>query len=231
MNRATMRRRPRVPWGFVALATLLVAVSALGCHPASAAADGADAADGGAAPLRAGDIVFQTSTSKQSAAIQHATHSPFTHVGMIVHADGKLAVFEAEGTVHTTPLEAWIARAPASFVARRLKDAASLLTTAGQAKLVTEGRKHMGKPYDAAFDWSDEKMYCSELVWKSYHEALGIDLGAPRPLRSFALTSAGVHAALVQRYGKSIPLDAPMISPQQIFESDLLETVRDDRKN
>jgi hypothetical protein len=44
------------------------------------------------------------------------------------------------------------------------------------------------------------------------------------------LTSPLVRTALAQRYGKAtIPLDSVMIAPQQIFDSELLETVRDDR--
>jgi hypothetical protein len=38
-------------------------------------------ASASAAPLRDGDIIFHTSRSAQSVAIQHATHSPYSHVG------------------------------------------------------------------------------------------------------------------------------------------------------
>jgi uncharacterized protein YycO len=203
----------------IAIALPLVAP---GCHESPSAAP--------TSPVRAGDIVFQTTGSKQSLAIQAATHSMLTHVGMIAHADGHLVVYEAEGTVHTTPLDAWIARAPSTFVVRRLKDPGRFFTPEGTAKLVAASKRFMGRPYDPAFDWSDDKMYCSELVWKTYREAFGLDLGSPRPLRSFDLTSPTVRNALTQRYGKTtIPLDSVMISPQQIFDSELLETVRDDR--
>jgi hypothetical protein len=179
-------------------------------------------------PLRTGDIVFQTSKSAQSDAIQLATHSTFTHVGIVAHEGGKLVVYEALGTVHTTPIEAWIARSPETFVAKRLKNSNVVFDSPTRTKLVEVGKRHLGKPYDAAFDWSDSKMYCSEVVWKIYHE-IGVDLGIPRALREFDLTSPVVKTALEQRYGKKVPLDAPMISPQQIFDSDALETVQDAR--
>jgi hypothetical protein len=98
-------------------------------------------------------------------------------------------------------------------------------------KLAAEGKKQLGKPYDGAFDWSDSKMYCSELVWKIFHAALGVDLGEPKPLRSFDLTSPEVHAALSKRYGRSIPLDSVMIAPQEIYDSDLLEWVQGARES
>ncbi len=205
----------------IAIAIFALALGVSGCQEAPSAHP--------APGLRAGDVVFQTSASRQSLAIQAATHSALTHVGMIAHADGHLVVYEAEGTVHTTPLDAWIARAPTTFVARRLKDASRLFTPEATTKLVAVSKRHMGKPYDSAFDWSDDKMYCSELVWKTYREALGVDLGSPRPMRSFDLTSPLVRTALAQRYGKAVPLDSLVIAPQQIFDSELLETVRDDR--
>ena len=44
-------------------------------------------------------------------------------------------------------------------------------------RLKDEGLKFKGKPYDQYFGWSDEKIYCSELVWKMYKSALGMELG------------------------------------------------------
>jgi uncharacterized protein YycO len=207
----------------IALAVMVVAVAAFALQRSSAARAREDT------PLRSGDVVFQTSSSAQSRAIGLATHSRLTHVGIVAHLKERLVVLEAEGTVKTTPLEEWIARSPRSFVARRLKDGAHVLTTEAKQKLAAEGKKHLGKPYDASFEWSDQKMYCSELVWKVVHNALGIDLGEPKPLHTFDLSSPEVKAALAQRYGKSVPENVVMISPEQIFESELLETVRDDR--
>ena len=49
-----------------------------------------------AAPaVRDGDIIFHTSRSAQSAAIQRATHSPYSHFGIILYRDDKPFVFEA----------------------------------------------------------------------------------------------------------------------------------------
>lgn len=36
-----------------------------------------------------GDIIFQTSLSSQSLAIQKATHSPYSHMGIIILKNGK----------------------------------------------------------------------------------------------------------------------------------------------
>jgi hypothetical protein len=48
-----------------------------------------------------GDIIFQTSLSSQSLAIQRATHSKYSHMGQIVLRDGAPYVLEASATVST----------------------------------------------------------------------------------------------------------------------------------
>ena len=48
-----------------------------------------------------GDIIFQISRSSQSKAIQLATHSDYSHTGMLVIRNKKPYVFEAVGPVNT----------------------------------------------------------------------------------------------------------------------------------
>lgn len=176
-----------------------------------------------AEPLRDGDIVFHTSRSAQSLAIQRATHSPYSHMGIVLFRDGRPFVFEAIATVRYTPLERWTARGAGGLhVVRRLKQP---LTAAQAAKLRTSAARYAGKPYDLFFEWSDDRIYCSELVWKMYRDALGIEIGEKQKLRDFDLTDATVRAKLRERYGNSIPREEPVISPAAIFESALLRTV------
>ncbi len=178
----------------------------------------------GAESLRDGDIVFHTSRSTQSVAIQRATGSPWSHMGVVVHRDGKPFVFEAIATVRYTPLGRWTARGEGGHhVVKRLKRG---LTPAQAKKLRESAGDFAGKPYDLYFEWSDERIYCSELVWKMYHQALGIDIGARQELREFDLDDAAVKAKIRERYGTRVPLDEPVISPAAIFDSPLLETVR-----
>jgi hypothetical protein len=174
--------------------------------------------------FRDGDIIFHTSKSAQSAAIQRATHSPYSHVGVILFQGGKPFVFEAVATVRYTPLEQWIARGDGGrYVVRRL---ARNLSTTDIARLRDSARQFLGKPYDLYFEWSDARIYCSELVWKMYHQALGIDLGKLQRLREFDLRDAVVKAKMRERYGAKIPLDEPVISPARLFDSNLLISIR-----
>jgi len=194
--------------------TLRLLFAAACCFAASVAS---------AAGWRDGDIIFHTSRSSQSAAIQRATHSPYSHVGIVFIRDGKPYVFEAIATVRYTPLATWIARGDGGrYVVRRLKQAP---TPAQVAKLRKVAQSFEGKPYDLYFEWSNTRIYCSELVWKMYDQALGVKLGELQRLREFDLTDAAVKSKMRERYGTHVPLDEPVISPGAQFASPLLETV------
>jgi len=124
------------------------------------------ARDVSAADLQEGDIIFQTSLSAQSRAIQLATHSPYSHMGIVFRSANGWHVLEAVQPVKYTPLEKWIQRGKdAHYVVKRLKDP-SVLTPEVLGRMKTAGKAMLAKPYDLAFSWSDDKIYCSELVWK-----------------------------------------------------------------
>jgi hypothetical protein len=176
-----------------------------------------------ATPLRDGDLIFQTSRSGQSLAIQRATHSPWSHMGVIVLRDGKPFVFEASATVRYTPLTKWAARGTdGRYTVKRLKRAP---TPAQTGRLRTSAGKYAGRPYDLYFEWTDERIYCSELAWKMYRDALGIEVGARQKLREFDLSDPAVQAKMRERYGSHVPLNEPVISPAAMYDSPLLETV------
>lgn len=174
-------------------------------------------------PMRDGDLIFHTSRSTQSLAIQRATGSRYSHMGVVLYRDGKPWVYEAVGPTVYTPLNRWIARGEGGhYVLKRLR---APLSTAQQRKLRAQADSFGGLDYDSSFEWSDKKMYCSEVVWKLYDRSLGIKIGRLQRLRDFKLDDPVVKAKLRERYGKTVPLDEPVISPAAMFESPLLVTV------
>ena len=71
--------------------------------------------------IQSGDIIFQTSTSNQSKAIQLATNSKYSHMGIIYENDGAYFVYEAVQPVKLTPLQTWIQRGKnGHYVIKRL---------------------------------------------------------------------------------------------------------------
>ncbi|HEY3516317.1 MAG TPA: YiiX family permuted papain-like enzyme [Gammaproteobacteria bacterium] len=174
---------------------------------------------------RDGDIVFHTSRSAQSLAIQLATKSPYSHMGIVYLRDGKPFVFEAVQPVKITPLDEWIERGERQhFVAKRLRDADTRLTAETLRKMRAAGEQLAGKDYDPYFEWSDERIYCSELVWKIFERGAGIELGGRQTIAAFDLSHPTVQAKLKERYGDRVPLDEVVISPAAIFAAADLDT-------
>ena len=176
--------------------------------------------------LKEGDLIFQTSLSRQSMAVQLATHSPYSHCGIIFKKDNDFKVLEAVQPVKYTALDSWMAKGrEGQYIIRRLKNSDKILTKEVIEKLKKEGNQFINKKYDIYFDWSDEKMYCSELIWKVYKRGAGIEIGKLQQLKDFDLSSKAVKEKMKERYGDNIPINDTVISPVSIFNSDLLETV------
>ncbi len=175
---------------------------------------------------RNGDVVFQTSRSSQSLAIQLATKSPYSHMGIVYLRNGEPFVFEAVQPVKLTPLRAWIERGDdGHFVAKRLREADSRLTFETLQRMRVAGEELSGKDYDLYFEWSDDRIYCSELVWKVFERGAGIRLGDQQTIADFDLSHPAVQAKVRERYGDQVPLGEIVVSPAAIFSATELVTV------
>jgi len=185
---------------------------------------------GQASPLlQTGDLVFQSERGDFARAIQLATHSPYNHVGMIFIKSGKTLVFEAMGPVQFTPLEEWVRRGKGGrYAVKRLKNADKILTPEVLQKMDLLTRKFTGKAYDWTFGLSDKKIYCSELVWKMYRQSTGLELGHFQKLKELNLSPPLVQQQMREKFGPYIPLGLKIISPGQVFNSDLLKTLPQD---
>lgn len=173
-----------------------------------------------------GDIIFQTSKSSQSKAIQLATKSKYSHMGIIYKIDGQLFVYEAIQPVKLTLLNEWINRGEnGHYVIKRLKNSDEILTQTTLTKMKDVGDKFKGKNYDLYFEWTDDKIYCSELVWKIYKEGANIEIGDLEELSDFDLSNKIVQEKMKERYGNNVPMDEKVISPAEMFNSDKLKIV------
>lgn len=89
------------------------------------------------------------------------------------------------------------------------------------------GERYRDRNYDLYFEWNDERIYCSELVWKVYKQGAGVEIGRLQRLRELDLSHPAVRAKMKERYGGQIPLDEPVISPGTMFDSrNLIEVTR-----
>ncbi|WP_395067285.1 YiiX family permuted papain-like enzyme [Flavobacterium sp.] len=174
-----------------------------------------------------GDIIFQTSQSKQCEAVRIATNSKFSHCGIIFNENGSCYVYEAIQPVKKTLFKDWIKHGlDNKYLVVRLKDT-SLLTHSSLNKMKQYGKALFNKEYDIYFEWSNDKIYCSEYVWKIYKHGANIELCNLEKLKSFNLDDYRVKAILSERYGKNIPLEEEVVAPSQLANSDKLITIFD----
>lgn len=174
------------------------------------------------AALQTGDLVFQTSRSSQSQAIQLATGSPWSHVGLVEVTRAGVVVIEAVQPVSVIPFARWRARGvDGKVLVRRLPE----LDEARAKRAIAVARLFLGRPYDAKFGWSDDRIYCSELVYKAFERGAGIRLGHLEKLGDLRL--GGVMAALRGRYGKELALDLELVTPASLAADRRLVTVQE----
>ena len=174
--------------------------------------------------LQSGDIVFQTSTSSQSDLIAMATSSPFTHCGIVISKGGELFVLEASATVRYTPLDTWVNLGRDSKI-QIMRPISKPSRPDWKQQIHNASNRFLGKHYDIKFEWSDDKIYCSELVWKIYNNALNIKISSPLALSQRKLTSPAVKQELNNRYGNAIPMQEKMVSPSDLAKSNLLSVI------
>ena len=80
----------------------------------------------------------------------------------------------------------------------------------------------MGRPYDIRYRMDDEKIYCSELIFKGYRDATGEQLGK---LVKFGDLKWGRHVPIIIKIEGSIPVNRIMITPRHLSEAKQLGKV------
>jgi hypothetical protein len=147
-------------------------------------------------------------------------------MGIVFLRNGSPHVYEAIKTVQYTPFRKWVDRGEGGhYVVKRLREADRILTSQAVKRLRQASAKFQGKPYDSYFEWSDKRIYCSELVWKIYDRGIGIRVGRLQKIRDLDLSYPIVKTKIKERYGNKVPMDETVISPGKMFTSDLLVTV------
>jgi hypothetical protein len=175
-----------------------------------------------APPVAEGDLVFHRSRSEQARFLEAATHSPYTHVGVVTFREGAPWVLEAVEPVKLTPLREWAERAADGKIAIRRLAHPEEVTAEERSRMEELGRSWLGRHYDLAFGWSDEELYCSELVHKLFLVA-GVELGTPHLLGDFDLSDPKVRAAAEKRWGR-IPVEELVVAPVDVYaDPDLVD--------
>jgi uncharacterized protein YycO len=164
-----------------------------------------------------GDLIFQSLPLQDLVlAIEGLSESPYSHCGIVVDREGEWFVLEAIGPVKYTPLYEWVQRGrEESFAVYRLKD------NTGVKPFITAAENYLGKPYDVRYRMDEEKIYCSELIYKAYFQAVGIKLGELKALGEMPWQE---YTKTIRKYEQGEPpLERLMITPANLAKAKELE--------
>ena len=150
--------------------------------------------------------------------IQIATQSTISHCGIIIIKDGKPYVLETLKTLVLTPLDKFIARG---------KDGKYWLKRSNKENIKIKYGSYLGKPYDLAFQFDNDKFYCSELIYDIYKNQLDIELCEPKKVSDYLILGTGkipqIEKAMKKR---GIAKDQYAVAPVDVFESVYLKDVK-----
>ena len=124
------------------------------------------------ASLKEGDLIFHRPNSSQSEAIQIATSRSSIMWELYFNIKGRLWCLRQYNRSKLPPLPRFIERGNHHFVIADF-DGDRVLSAEVIARMKALGQGYLGKNYDLQFRWSDERIYCSELVWKLYKQGAG----------------------------------------------------------
>lgn len=158
--------------------------------------------------VKEGDVIFHTSTSQQSPLIAFATGSPLTHCGIIVLKGDTPYVLEASSTLKLTPLKTFIKRGKGGmyWLKHRPKE--------WDASKRIRYQHLLGRKYDLAFSFNNNRYYCSELVYDIYLYQQGIKLCEPKPMKSY--NTLGMKRKMRQH---GMNPDDLVVAPSDLFYS------------
>lgn len=168
-----------------------------------------------------GDILFQSLPHMPVIdAIEGCTRSPYSHCGIVTNKGGTWQVLEAIGPVKLTRLDRWIGQGrDEAFAVCRLK--ACFQPKVGA--MIAAAEKFIGLPYDIQYELDDEKIYCSELIYKGFKAATGQSLGKIVKLGELDWKP---HVQVIRAIaGDPIPLEREIITPRDLAKAEQLEEV------
>lgn len=176
--------------------------------------------------VQPGDLVFQKCKSQPGMVIRLATKSEYDHVGIVMIQGGQKCVLEAIEPVLITPLNEWVRRAPfTSVVVAHPLFLKQISASRCEDILGAAAREFAGKPYDYLLEWSDDREYCSELVWKVFKRHFHVELCPLQCLRDFNITNPLVAKYLKKTYGEAIPYEQEVISPDALLHSPAVQSI------
>ncbi|MCK5581309.1 MAG: hypothetical protein KAJ18_08560 [Candidatus Omnitrophica bacterium] len=170
--------------------------------------------------IREGDFIFQHLPGKLLRIISDVTQSQYSHCGIIVKKNNKFYVLEAIGPVKETPLNQWISYGiKDQFTIVRLKKHYQK----NIPQIIKAAYQFQGLPYDIQYEWDDQKIYCSELIYKAAKRGAGIELANFKRLGELNWQP---HQDFIRYIANGeLPLNRAMITPEDVAFSEKVHVV------
>jgi hypothetical protein len=130
-------------------------------------------------PVEEGDIIFQNRNDDRGKLMTALTGSKYNNVGIIFRNEKKniWMVGAVDDSAHAVQLTEWVNAGEGLHCAIvRIKNSKVFFNDKHIKQLRAEAKRWAHKPYDKYMLWSDDEAYCSEFVYKSYHDGLGVVL-------------------------------------------------------
>ncbi len=161
--------------------------------------------------LKTGDIILLDMDCFSCELIEQQTGGPFSHSGIVLKHGSRYFVAQSLGNVHHIPLKNFLSYSRKKAQVMRPK----YLSYAMRKQLLANYQeKYMGQPFDHDYIWDDEKLYCSEFLYKLLKSVYAIVDFVPKPMSYDKNTDAW------ERYfGKKPPTGLPGLSPNDFYYS------------
>lgn len=134
----------------------------------------------GTVALKNGDLLFQSlDCGPLCEQIEASLQTPYSHLGIVYIDATGIKVIESTKRTQITPLDAWLRQGRGRGADLFRLRSSQQQPGYGEA-IVNAAMKFLGRDYDDDWEWSDDKLYCSEMVWKSFFNGLKLRLSSPK---------------------------------------------------
>ncbi|MCK9224436.1 MAG: hypothetical protein M0R46_11345 [Candidatus Muirbacterium halophilum] len=168
--------------------------------------------------FESGDIIGHYSNADFLGFFRNVAKSDFNHVGIIIVNDGIPMVFEATGGgVGFNSLDNFSARGNGKYTVLRVKPENSEIIS----NVIEQALFYNGISYDNSFKFSDEKIYCSELVYKAYQKGGNLKVGNIQQVKDVIGIQQynPIFKGIAGNFVKDISMDQEVIMPDSIMKS------------
>lgn len=162
--------------------------------------------------LKTGDILLLDMDCYSCDLIEKQTNGPFSHSGIVLKLGNQVYVAQALGTVHHLPLQRFLNYSHKPIQVIRPK----YINYTKRRRLIQSYQANFfNMPFDHDYTWDDEKLYCSEFIYKLLKSVYAIEDFAPTPMKY------DVNEDGWRRYfgGKEPPHGQLGLSPNDFYRS------------